>query len=414
MSVDVRDLSSLPNRPIVSVRFEHLALAMTPFMEAPNFYRIRRNESCLRVSSNNECWRKCHLSADFCHNRSNVMKTIRRSIGLLVPSPFEQLNLVGPSSVFSFTRKADSPAYEIHLLAATRESTLRSSTGLTIGPATHYAKFDGPIDTLLVIGGEGAMMPPDMELRTWLRERSKRARRIGSICTGAFLLAEAGLLDRRRAVTHWRYCDQLAEQYPRVRVERDPIFVKDGKMYTTAGVSAGIDLALALVQEDLGYDAVISISRELMLFPKRSGGQAQFSYALNEHNDVSNEALRNLRSWVVANLTSDLSVPTLAQMSSMSERTFVRRFGEEFHTTPAIWVQSLRVEAVRRHLENDNFSLKEIASMTGFRDVGSLRRTFRSHLRTSPAEYQDRFRRVTVNNENDSSSAGVKRNGTLG
>jgi transcriptional regulator GlxA family with amidase domain len=336
------------------------------------------------------------------------MKTTRRSVGLLVLSPFEQLNLVGPSSVFSFARKANNPAYEIHLLAVRKENTLCSSSGLTIGPATHFAKFDGSIDTLLVIG-EGAMMPPDAELKTWLRERSKRARRIGSICTGAFLLAEAGLLDRRRVVTHWRYCEQLAEQYPSVRVERDSIFVKDGKLYTTAGVSAGIDLALALVEEDLGYGAVIAVARELMLFPRRAGGQAQFSHALNGHEDVSSEALRTLRSWVTANLTSDLSVRTLAQVSSMSERTFMRRFGEEFHTTPAMWVQSFRVEAVRKHLENDNLSLKEIASMTGFRDVGSLRRTFRSHLCTTPAEYQERFRRITVRNKHDSRSADAKR-----
>jgi transcriptional regulator GlxA family with amidase domain len=342
------------------------------------------------------------------------MKTSRRNIGLLVLSPFEQLNLVGPSSVFAFARKDDSPAYETHLLGTTKASWLRSSSGLTIGPMTPYEKFDGPIDTILVIGGEGAMAPLDPELSTWLRARSKRTRRIGSICTGAFLLASAGLLDKRRAVTHWRYCDELAEKYPRVQVEKDPIFVKDGKIYTTAGVSAGIDLALALVEEDLGYEAVIAVSRELMLFPRRSGGQAQFSYGLNEHKDVSNEALLNLRSWVPANLTGDLSVPTLAKRSSMSERTFVRRFGEEFHTTPATWIQSLRVEAVRRHLEDGNLSLQEIASLTGFRDIGSLRRTFRSQLFTTPAEYQDGFRRAIPNDEVDGRSATPRRDGTSG
>jgi transcriptional regulator GlxA family with amidase domain len=342
------------------------------------------------------------------------MKRTRRCVGLLVLPPFEQLNLVGPSSVFSFARKAESPAYEVRLLAATRENTLRSSSGLTIGPATHYAKFLGPIDTLLVIGGEGAMAPPDAKLKKWLRESSKRARRIGSICTGAFLLAEAGLLDSRRVVTHWRYCDRLAQQYPQLRVQTDPIFIKDGKVYTTAGVSAGIDLALALVEEDLGHTAVMQVVRELMVFPKRPGGQAQFSYFPIEHEDVSDQGLRDLRSWAAGNLRADLSVARLAKASGMTGRTFARRFGEEFHMTPAAWVQSLRVKAARRHLENDDFSLKEIASKTGFRDVGSLRRTFRYHVHTTPGEYQERFRRIIVRKKNDARSTGARRNRTLG
>ncbi len=333
------------------------------------------------------------------------MKKPIRGVGLLILPPFEQLNLVGPASVFSYARKGGNPAYEIHLLTSGKGRSVRSSTGLVIGPVSHYADFEGRFDTLLVIGGEGAMAPPENELIGWLLRQSKHARRIGSICTGAFLLAEAGLLDGRRAVTHWRYCDRFAQQFPSVHVERDPIFIKDGKMYTTAGVSAGADLALALVEEDLGHDAVVEIARELMLFPRRPGGQAQFSDSSVVHKEISDEIFRDLRSWVAANLTADLSVPNLARMTSMTERTFARRFGDVFHMTPAAWVQSLRVEAVRRHLEDDDLSLAEIASRTGFRDVEFLRRIFRARLSASPAEYQERFRRITVP---DAAKAGLR------
>jgi transcriptional regulator GlxA family with amidase domain len=282
----------------------------------------------------------------------------------------------------------------VHLLSASKEITVRSHGGLTIGPATHYSKFEEPLDTLLVIGGEGAMGRPETALINWLSERSKRTRRVGSVCTGAFVLAATGLLDRRRAVTHWRHCDELAARYPRVRVERDPIFIKEGKIYTTAGVTAGIDLALALVEEDLGYATAMEVARELVLFLRRPGGQAQFSQVLTEQENISDASLRSLPSWVAANLKNDLSVRALAIATSMSDRTFARRFRETFHMTPATWVQSLRVETVRQHLETDNLGLKEIASRTGFRDIGSLRRAFRTHLKTSPAEYRARFRRT--------------------
>jgi transcriptional regulator GlxA family with amidase domain len=321
----------------------------------------------------------------------NLMKATKRRIGFLTVSPFEQLDLVGPSAVFSYPRKAGVAAYETHVLGASKGKAVLSSGGLTIGPATYYADFDRPLDTLIVIGGPGALIPSDPRLLTWLRERSKRTRRVGSVCTGAFILAESGLLDGRRAATHWRYCDQFAKRYPKVRVEKDPIFIKDDKFYTTAGVTAGIDLALALVEEDLGYAVAMEVARELVLFLRRPGGQAQFSYVLNEQENISDQALRSLPSWVAANLTNDLSVRSLAEATTMSDRTFARRFGETFGVTPAVWVQSIRVDAVRQHLENGNLGLKEIASRTGFRDVSSLRRAFQGHFYTSPIEYRERF-----------------------
>jgi transcriptional regulator GlxA family with amidase domain len=279
----------------------------------------------------------------------------------------------------------------MHIISATKGKAVQSSGGLTIGPAVSYTEFDRPLDTLLVIGGPGSLVPPDPELKKWLRTRSERTRRMGSICTGAFLLAEAGLLEGRRAATHWRFCGEFKKRFPNVELERDPIFVKDEGIYTTAGVSAGIDLALALVEEDHGYAAAMTVARELVLFLRRPGGQAQFSTVLNEQESVSDAAFRTLPSWVSGNLTSDLSVMRLAEVTKMSERTFARRFNEAFGTTPAVWIQMLRVEAVRQYLENSHLGLKEIAVRTGFADVSSLRRAFRSHLHVSPLEYRQRF-----------------------
>lgn len=320
------------------------------------------------------------------------MQTAKRHIGFLVISPFEQLDLVGPSAVFSYPRRRGLPAYEVHIISAGRGKTVESSGGLTIGPAVSYRDFTRPLDTLLAIGGPGSLIPPDPELKAWLRARSKRTRRMGSICTGAFLLGEAGLLDGRRAATHWRFCGEFRKRFPKVLLERDPIFVKDGHIYTTAGVSAGIDLALALVEEDHGYAAAMTVARELVIFLRRPGGQAQFSAVLNEQESISDQAFRSLPAWVSANLAGDLSTRALAEASSMSERTFARRFTEAFGTTPSVWVQTIRVEAVRQHLETSHLGLKEIAARTGFADTSTLRRIFRSHFHVSPIEYKERFR----------------------
>jgi transcriptional regulator GlxA family with amidase domain len=202
----------------------------------------------------------------------------------------------------------------------------------------------------------------------WLRERSSRARRVASVCTGAFILAGAGLLDERRIATHWRYCDLFVSRYRHLKVERDPIFIKDGKFYTTAGVSAGIDLALALVEEDLGRAVAATIARELVLFLRRPGGQAQYSTLLAQQEGMSDARLRDLPVWVRSHLTRKLDVETLAKAVRMSPRTFARQFQAQFGATPARWVQSLRIEAAMQHLENYDMPLRKIAQITGFRD----------------------------------------------
>src|SRR6202041_1562160 len=223
------------------------------------------------------------------------------------------------------------------------------------------------------------------------RQRSSRARRVASVCTGAFLLAASGLLDGRRVATHWRYCDLFLSRFKKLKVERDPIFLKDGKFYTTAGVSAGIDRALALVEEDLGHSVAATIAREIVLFLRRPGSQTQYSTLLAQQEEMSDKRMRDLPAWTQNHLARKLDVTTLARVVSMSPRTFARQFQSEFGSTPAKWIQSLRVEAARQHLETVNMPLKRIAPLTGFRDEQALRRAFIQQMSVTPKEYRKRF-----------------------
>jgi transcriptional regulator GlxA family with amidase domain len=315
-----------------------------------------------------------------------------RVIAFLVASPFELLNLMGPASVFANPKVNGKQPYSLKILSMQTGSEVQSTGGFTLGNACFYSDYVGPIDTLIAIGGEGAMIeyhPP--ELIRWLRRRSAHVRRLASVCTGAFMLASAGLLDGRRATTHWSYIDQLAERYARLKVERDPIFVKDGKIYTTAGISAGIDLALALVEEDLGHAVAAACARHMVLFLRRPGTQAQYSTLLAQQADVSGTPMRDLPAWAKTRLTQKLDVNALASVVAMTPRTFARQFELHFRTTPARWVQSLRVEAAREYLEAQELPLKAIARVTGFRDEQSLRRAFLQQLSMTPKEYRERF-----------------------
>jgi len=224
-----------------------------------------------------------------------------------------------------------------------------------------------------------------------MRKRSSNIRRIASVCTGAFILAATGLIDGRRVTTHWRYLDDLIKRYKNLKVERDPIFIKDGKFYTTAGVSAGVDLALALVEEDLGHEVAVTVARELVLFLRRPGSQAQYSTLLAQQATMSDARMRGLPAHAESRLTQKLDVNTLAAFVAMSPRTFARQFEGQFGTTPARWVRSLRVESARQHLESRNLSLKEIARVSGFRDEQALRRAFAEQMKMSPKEYRARF-----------------------
>jgi transcriptional regulator GlxA family with amidase domain len=222
-----------------------------------------------------------------------------------------------------------------------------------------------------------------------------RVRRLASVCTGAFLLAEAGLLDGRRATTHWSACAALARRYPRVRVDPDPIFVRDGAVVTSAGVTSGMDLALALVEEDHGREVALGVARWLVLFLKRPGGQAQFSAQLSSQL-ASRQPIQELQAWIVENVHRDLSVAVLAARAGMSPRNFARVFTREVGATPALFVETARVEAARRRLEEDGGrGIEAVAAECGFGSAETLRRAFLRRLRVNPADYRARFQPAT-------------------
>jgi len=252
------------------------------------------------------------------------------------------------------------------------------------------------IDTLLVAGGRGtAAALRDRPLIAWLRSMAPRVRRVGSVCSGSFLLAEAGLLDGRRATTHWGWCDTLAKQYPAVTVAPDPIFVRDGNVYTSAGVTAGMDLALALVEEDHGRALALEVARQLVMFLRRPGGQSQFSAQLAVQS-ADREPLRELQAWITEHPDADLSVPTLARRVAMSPRNFARVFTREVGMTPARFVESVRVEAARRRLEESAHGVDSVATACGFGTAESMRRAFLRIVRVPPAAYRHRFRVSTL------------------
>jgi transcriptional regulator GlxA family with amidase domain len=313
-------------------------------------------------------------------------------IAFLIASPFELLDLAGPASVFTYPMVKGKPYYSFRILSTGSGDSVTSMGDISISGACKYSEYTGPIDNLIVVGGLGSIeQQPAVELLDWLRQRSSRVRRVASVCTGAFLLAASGLLDGRRVATHWRYCDLFLSRFKKLKVERDPIFLKDGKFYTTAGVSAGIDLALALVEEDLGHSVAATIAREIVLFLRRPGSQTQYSTLLAQQEEMSDKRMRDLPAWTQNHLARKLDVTTLARVVSMSPRTFARQFQSEFGTTPARWIQSLRVETARQHLESLDMPLKRIARVTGFRDEQALRRAFIQQLSLTPKQYRERF-----------------------
>jgi transcriptional regulator GlxA family with amidase domain len=248
--------------------------------------------------------------------------------------------------------------------------------------------LSGEIDTILVVGGVNIWTgESNPQLLRWLREQSRKVRRLGSVCTGAFVLAQAGLLDGRRATTHWCFTQKLKEEYPRVNVDPEPIFVRDGKVVTAAGVTSGIDLCLSLVEEDLGLDIALRVARALVLFVRRSGGEKQFSTAL-AFQSSSRIPLRELPIWIVENLAKPLGVDQLAARLGMSVRNFSRTFAREFGSTPAKFVARLRVETAKRLLEDSEKSMEQVAVECGFGSVDSMQRNFREQTDRSPRAFR--------------------------
>jgi transcriptional regulator GlxA family with amidase domain len=312
-------------------------------------------------------------------------------IAILAPPGVQSLDVVGPQEVFwdAARQLGDPTAYEIQVLS-TGPGPIMGTGGLRILPDRSIDDPDEPIDTLLV-GGDPRLGPVDPQIAAWLRRRAPSVRRYGSVCTGVFLLAAAGLVDGRRVTTHWECADQLKVEHPAVTVDADQIFIRDGALCTTAGVTAGMDLALALVEEDHGRDLALAVARYMVMFLKRPGGQSQFSTHLAAQ--VSDRpVIQRVQDHVLANLNGDLSVAALAALARMSPRNFSRVFRQETGATPADFVEAARLDAARRMLEDSRTSLQRVAWHCGFGTVDGMRRVFVRNLGVGPHDYRQRFR----------------------
>ena len=322
-----------------------------------------------------------------------IPPTAPRRLEILAFPEVQLLDVAGPLQVFAAANdQASKPhtfsPYRIRVVAPDGVQ-IHASSGLAFAtePLPDPAE---PLDTLIVAGGQGVMQAAeDARLVDWLRARAGVARRTASVCTGAFLLAATGLLDRRRAVTHWEYCDLLSRRHPAVTVEPDPIFVHDGPMWSSAGVTAGIDLSLALVEEDLGRAIALGVARYLVMFLKRPGGQAQFSAALSLQS--TDDHFAGLHDWLTEHLAEDLPLKRLAAQARMSERTFLRRYHAATGLTPARAIERLRVEAARQLLAETRLSAKRIAARCGFGSEETMRRSFVRLQGVSPQDYRARF-----------------------
>jgi len=317
-----------------------------------------------------------------------------RGVEVVAFPDFQLLDVTGPLQVFASANDhavaaGHAAPYRPRVVAAA--SPVVSTAGVSL-LASPLPRTGTAVDTLLVSGGRGVPAAArDGALLRWLRARAMRARRVGSVCSGAFVLGAAGLLDGRRAVTHWQQCDALARQFPKARVEPDPIFVRDGALWTSAGVTAGIDMALAMVEDDLGHAASIAVARDLVVFLKRPGSQAQFSATLATQQHHRDTPFEQLHGWIAGHLAHDLSVAALAERAGMSERSFVRRYRASTGQTPAATVQRLRVEAAQQLLVSTSLPIKRVAQRCGFGTEETLRRALRRHAHATPGDYRARF-----------------------
>jgi transcriptional regulator GlxA family with amidase domain len=322
-----------------------------------------------------------------------------RVIEILAFPSVQLLDVTGPLQVFAtandhVTQAGGAAPYVLRVVAKGGQGgryskAVTASAGLAI--ATRPLPRTGTaVDTLVVAGGPGVeAASADPALVDWVRRRVIKARRVASVCTGSFLLAASGVLDGRRAATHWSVCKEFARRYPAVLVEPDPIFVRDGSVWTSAGVTAGIDLALALVEQDLGRTVALAVARYLVVFLKRPGGQAQFSEALSLQS--AEDQFGALHAWINRHLADDISLPRLASEAGMSERSFSRHYADATGLTPARAVERLRVEAARRMLSESRLPVKRISQRCGFGSEETMRRSFLRVLSATPQDYRARF-----------------------
>lgn len=316
---------------------------------------------------------------------------MRRRVVIVLYEGFQLLDLAGPADVFGMAGLCSGGAgHEVELTAVDAEAVM-AHNGVTVTVPSAIGRIERPVDTLVVAGGLTAVEATrDERLVAGIERLAGDARRVASVCNGAILLAAAGLLAGKRVTTHWSFADQMRARYPDVRVDPEPIYINDGKVWTSAGVTAGMDLALALVADDLGHRVAGEVARSLVVHLHRPGGQSQFSTAMRGRTSCR-VSLRDLQAYIDANPGADLSVPALARRSGMSERHFSRVFTEETGISPGKYVEQSRAEAARRLLETTDHPLRRVARESGFGSTETLYRAFRRHWKVSPGDYRRRF-----------------------
>jgi len=326
-----------------------------------------------------------------------------RSIGIVAFPGAEVLDITGPYEVFAFANMilqkegiAQEAAYTIAVLAE-QPGPVTTMTGMQIIADQSFNQIDINFDTLLIPGGDPKVLLANTRVVELINDMELKVRRLVSVCTGAFLLAESGLLDGRRATTHWNYCTEFKEKYPRVNLEPDRIFIKEGNILTSGGITSGIDLALAMVEEDWGQKLALAVAQFLVVYLKRPGGQSQFSSYLTREAS-KHSGLRDLQSWIMQNPEEDLKVDSLADRMAMSSRNFSRLFLSETGMTPAKFVEMSRIDAARNLLELTKFPIDTIADSSGFKDSENMRRAFLRQLGVNPREYRKRFGNRSLDN----------------
>jgi transcriptional regulator GlxA family with amidase domain len=322
------------------------------------------------------------------------MYMIPKRVGFLIYPEMQALDLVGPMDAFAAVTLADGkgrrrPGYEL-LTIGFDPTPVQAECGLLLTP--QFTTATAPkLDTLMIPGGCAMREAKTAgKASAWISSQLRQTRRVAAVCTGVYALAATGLLNERRVTTHWRYAQDLAQRYPAIVVDAGAIFLKDGPFYTSAGITAGIDLTLALIEEDYGLSVALTIARELVVYLKRSGGQEQYSEPL-QFQTQSTDRVANIVGWIVANLRQDLSVECLAAKANLGPRHFSRRFQRAFGTTPAAFVETLRMEEARRRLGGEHDTIERVAISVGFHSDDVFRRTFERHFGISPSAYRSRF-----------------------
>ncbi|MDR2953941.1 MAG: GlxA family transcriptional regulator [Prevotella sp.] len=329
-----------------------------------------------------------------------------KHIVFLVISEATLLDITGPCEVFSqameYMKTNNTKTdliYSLHYLSTDKKKNIHTASGMVIHCSENIHTFSYPIDTLIIPGVSNSLIEgyklPNAVLK-WIKGQSKTVRRICSVCTGSFFLAEVGILTGRKATTHWEKCDTLRRNYPSIEVDDNSIFIKNGNIYTSAGISSGMDLALALVEEDLGRPLALEVARQMVLYLKRPGSQSQYSSVLT-HQNTDYQPIQEVCNWISEHLNENITVESLAAEISMSPRNFARIFVREMATTPAKYIDKLRIETACRYLVDTRLSFKEIATLCGLTSPDNMRKVFLKYIKISPADYRRNFGTALLN-----------------